>query len=487
MARTLLAFVLTLVAFDGLACSGRVHIEVRDAGVYALDYAGIIAQQPGLADCRSDTLALLNRGNEVPIRIVGDSNGQFGPGSRIEWVGDALHGPMSWNDQYSNFNVYQLAAIAGSHARMREVAPEREPVIVPIQRRVHIEQDNLMLRLSQAEMKAGTEPDVWQWAKLTPVDAHPFTWNFDLADLDPRAAARRGAGATLTLTFRGVSSVIPARDGTKAIDHVVEVSVNGKPLPAQRWDGRGEQRRNIQVPLAMLKDKGNVLSVGVPQRAVAKDPAIFVVDVVMFNWMEVTYPISGNLAKSSAAFSAQGNGTVELEYSGAETPALYDGTGRYRRLIAAGHDRYRGAVLGSVELFAVAGDQALRPVLVRPVAELELRTDNSGYDYLMVAHPRLRDAIEPLARFHRARRLRTAVLDVDAVYDEFNGGIPHPIAIRKLVAWGMKHWQVKPRYLLLVGDASADILHDMRSERLKPTAIAMRPHPTSEELMLPTG
>jgi len=489
VARTFLAFVLALMAFDGLACSGRVHIEVRDAGVYALDYAGIIAQQPGLADCRSDTLALLNRGNEVPIRIVGDSNGRFGPGSRIEWVGEALHGPMSWNDQYSNFNVYQLAAIAGSHARMREVAPEREPVIVPLRRRVHIEQDNLMLRLSQAEMKAGTEPDVWQWAKLTPVDAHPFTWNFDLADLDPRAAARRGAGAgaTLTLTFRGVSSVIPARDGTKAIDHVVEVSVNGKPLPAQRWDGRGEQRMNIQVPLAMLKDKGNVLSLRVPQRAVAKDPAIFVVDVVMFNWMEVTYPISGNLAKSSAAFSAEGNGTVELEYSGAETPALYDGTGRYRRLIAAGHDRYRGAVLGSVELFAVAGDQALRPVLVRPIAELQLRTDNSGYDYLMVAHSRLLDAIEPLARFHRARRLRTAVLDVDAVYDEFNGGIPHPIAIRKLVAWGMKHWQVKPRYLLLVGDASADIHHDARTERPQSAAIAMRPHPTQEELMLTTG
>jgi hypothetical protein len=37
VARTLLAFVLTLVAFDGLACSGRVHIEVRDAGVYALE------------------------------------------------------------------------------------------------------------------------------------------------------------------------------------------------------------------------------------------------------------------------------------------------------------------------------------------------------------------------------------------------------------------------------------------------------------------
>ncbi len=486
-ARAFLAVALTLLTFDCFACSGRLHIEVQDSGVYALDYAAIVAQQPGLGDCRSDMLSLSNRNKEVPIRIVGDSDGQFGPGSRIEWVGEALHGPMSWNDQYSNFNVYQLGAVAGQHARMREVAPEPKPAIVRLKRRVHIEQDNLMLRLSQVEMKAGTEPDVWQWAKLTPVDAHPFTWNFDLADLDTRAAARRGTGAALTLSFRGVSSVLHGRDGKKAIDHVVEISVNGKPLPAQRWDGRGEQRMTIEIPVAVLKDKGNVLSLRVPQRAIADDPSIFVVDVVMFNWMEVTYPISGNLAASSAAFTAEGNGTVELEYSGSGIPALYDGTGRYRRLVAAGHNRYRGAVLGSVELFGVAGDQTLRPTLVRPVAELELRTDNSGYDYLMVSHSRLLDAIEPLARFHRGRHLRTAVLDVDAVYDEFNGGIPHPIAIRKLVAWGTEHWQVKPRYLLLVGDASADIHHDVRSERLQSAASALRPHPTQEELMLPTG
>jgi hypothetical protein len=105
----------------------------------------------------------------------------------------------------------------------------------------------------------------------------------------------------------------------------------------------------------------------------------------------------------------------------------------------------------------------------------------------MVAHPRLLAAIEPLARFHRERHLRTAVLDVDAIYDEFNGGIAHPVAIRNLVEWGTQHWQVKPRYLLLVGDASADIHHDVRSERLQAASTAMRPEPSRQEMMLPAG
>jgi hypothetical protein len=486
VARTVLALAPALLTFDCFACTGRLHIEVQDAGVYALDYAGIVAQQPGLADCRSDALTLLNRGNEVPIRIVGDSNGQFGPGSRIEWIGQPLHGPLSWNDQYSNVNVYQLASAPGKHARMHEVGAGDSRATVPLRRSLHLEQDNLMLRLNQSEMPPDTEPDVWQWVKLTPVDPVPFTWNFDLADLDVHAA-RPSANATLTLAFRGMSSVPLPHEGKKAVDHVVDITINGKAVASQRWDGRGEKRMDLRVPLALLKDKGNVLGLRVPQRAVAGDPAIFVIDVVMFNWMEVVYPISGNLAASNAAFSAVGDGYVELQHAGADAPALYDGNGGYRRLAAAGHGRYRGPATGGVDMFALADNQAAHPALVRPIAELDLRSDNAGYDYLMVAHPRLLGAIEPLANFHRGHRLRTAVLDVDAIYDEFNGGIAHPVAIRNLVAWGTQHWHVKPRYLLLVGDASADIHHDVRTERLQSASMAIRPQPSREEMMLPGG
>ena len=40
-----------------LACSGQVHIELEQAGVYALDQAAIVAAQPALADCDAARLA----------------------------------------------------------------------------------------------------------------------------------------------------------------------------------------------------------------------------------------------------------------------------------------------------------------------------------------------------------------------------------------------------------------------------------------------
>ena len=104
-----------------------------------------------------------------------------------------------------------------------------------------------------------------------------------------------------------------------------------------------------------------------------------------------------------------------------------------------------------------------------------MRADTAGDDYLIVAHPRLLQAIQPLAQYHREHGHQVAVIDVNDIYDQFNDGIIHPVAIRNLVAWGTQHWATKPRYLLLVGDASTDVNHDMRNGRLTGSSYQLTP------------
>ena len=85
-----------------------------------------------------------------------------------------------------------------------------------LQRTLHFEQENFMLRVSDAEMKPGEEPDVWQWAKLTPIDPKPFSFDFDLPDLDARGART----AAFTFNFRGMSNVPAKPNETKVADHL---------------------------------------------------------------------------------------------------------------------------------------------------------------------------------------------------------------------------------------------------------------------------
>jgi len=54
--------------------------------------------------------------------------------------------------------------------------------------------------------------------------------------------------------------------------------------------------------------------------------------------------------------------------------------------------------------------------------------------------------------------LRTAVVDVQDVYDEFNYAIVSPEAIQNFVRFAYENWEPPPRYLLLFGDGHGDYM-----------------------------
>ena len=465
-----------LVPLASVACSGSVHIEIKDSGVYALDYATIAHAQPALRGCRADDLYLLNRDKEVPIRVVSGDR-EFRDGDRIEWVGQALHGPQSWFDQYSSVNVYQLGAKAGNHARVKEIAAIAAPAKpVSLQRTLHIEQENLMLRVSNTEMKPGEEPDVWQWAKLTPVDAKPFAYTFDLPDFDANASKR--AMSSFTFDFRGMSNVRKQDGEEKAVDHVVEISVNGKPLQRLTWDGRDEWRKTVEVANSALKEKGNDLTIRVLKRDIAGGN--FIVDVVMFNWFEANYSIRSTPSDYAVSFSSIGDGAIALD---SRIPTAVFGTDGTHQSLPADNKKLAVTMAHDVDYFASTTDRYLAPSLVRAITDDDERAATTGYDYIIVAHPRLLEAIKPLAQYHRDHGLTVGLYNVDDVYDQFNGGVVHPSAIRDLVAWGLGHWNTKPRYLLLVGDASFDIHHDQRTNTSSANQYAIRTGLQRDELL----
>ncbi|MEO8011596.1 MAG: C25 family cysteine peptidase, partial [Dokdonella sp.] len=118
-----------------------------------------------------------------------------------------------------------------------------------------------------------------------------------------------------------------------------------------------------------------------------------------------------------------------------------------------------------VELLPVIEGAVNSPVLARAVAVDDWQSPAEGFDYLMVTHSTLRDAIMPLAAFHQGRGLKVAVIDVQDVYDSFNHGIVHPQAIRNLVTHASTRWPgPKPQFLLLVGDASFDIRNNTEND-----------------------
>src|SRR6185503_15175919 len=130
-------------------------------------------------------------------------------------------------------------------------------------------------------------------------------------------------------------------------------------------------------------------------------------------------------------------------------------------------------------LDVVVGGQLLRPdsvILDRPS---HLASNAHHADYIMVAHERLKAAIEPLADFYRKRGLAVEVVDIQDVYDEFNYGVLHPRALKEFLSYAYHSWKPPaPRWVLLVGDASWDAKNEKHDDSQYPAAAFSPSHGT---------
>ncbi len=158
------------------------------------------------------------------------------------------------------------------------------------------------------------------------------------------------------------------------------------------------------------------------------------------------------------------SGVVEFQISGApQNFVLWDVTNRSVPAVLTGAVRNGSGVLS----FDV--DAATKRILVltsiadfkQPALSRQTPTDligpNQG-EFILIAPAAFRTALSNYAA-HRAAHSGVIVrqIDVEQIYNNFSGGLPDPVAIRDFLKFARENWSdPKPRYVLLVGDATYD-------------------------------
>lgn len=448
---------LIALSFASTAWAGpRFMIEIADTAAYRVTHDQLAELVPELGEVPSSHLRLSVAGETRQLYVEDGGDARFGPGDAITFFGERLHGPQSWYDTYAVHNVYTL-----------EISDE--PVVLPalqaapaaaasadLRRKLHLEEENLQIRLSNRWVQPEDEPDLWHWAKLTHVDPQPFRAPFALPDLSTDGNVR------VRLGFRGLSEIRrgfgqPEHPGVP--DHKVEVRINGQFAAEAGFNQRNEHELEFELPAAALSAQDNQLELRVPRRSLpGHDDAI--VDVVMFNYLNLDYPIAGQLDETPLPIHVSRPGTARLHVAASQSVRLYGREGQ--RIDGASEgSTWRFDNLSAGQYQPVADARYATPAQLRLASTVAWRDVEQGYDYLLVAHPDLMDASRPLAEHHRGNGLRVAEVDVLGLYDEFNHGVVHPRAIRDFIAHAYHQWpQPQPRFVLLVGDASFDIRSD---------------------------
>ena len=163
--------------------------------------------------------------------------------------------------------------------------------------------------------------------------------------------------------------------------------------------------------------------------------------------------------------------TAEFHLSGYEkAPRIFDISrhDRLREITDFEHDESDSSVVFQDEFGGTgSGPRYLVTRLPRQPAEISrdagsrLKEPDNGADYVVITHADFRGAAERLAAWRGeddrfGLPLKTMVVDVADIYDEFSGGLLDPMAIRSFVKHAADNWQTPPFFILLMGDGTHD-------------------------------
>ena len=266
-----------------------------------------------------------------------------------------------------------------------------------------------------------------------------------------------GPDAELELCLQGGSN-----SGVSNEHHVV-VSVNGTVVGHSIWEKNVPTTNRFAVPVSILTNGANtltlraVLDAGISYSTVYLDR--FSLSFRMLAEAASDYlriPPGEATEWKVSGFTNSGLHVVEIVDAhwirAVENVQIEAGGGGTSTV------RFSASTNGNRGYAVFSSQGARRPVRLEGTPTSALRSTTNRVDYLLITHPVLEDQVRRLADFREAQQpgLKTRVVLMDDIYNEFSFGIETPEAIQRFLAHAYVHWQQRPEYVLFGGGGSFD-------------------------------
>jgi hypothetical protein len=414
-----------------LQLSNSINLKVRQSGIQRVTYEALKAAGLDLNGIPLRKITVTNRGQMIPVYVSGLA--KFGPGSYIEFYGEAL------DTLYTDTNIYtvqvsssaapQILTVSGTPARGNETptASFTRTLVVNNQK-------------YYANSAPGTDP--W-YEKALFVYTTQASWNFAF-QVDGLANA--ASPSSLDLVVWGMTSLpqIP--------DHRLQVSVNGVSVADATFDGLVEHTLRINLPANTLKAGANTLMLTLPGNTGAA------YDIVYLDKFSVTYERTFAAQDGRLTFTSNGRNFSVTNLPGSTVLVYRIENGNPVRLnqvkVTASNGTYTASFsgLGRTATYLVTTIPALNTPSLEAV---RLNTDiNKPADYLIISHPDFISGLQPFVAAKQAQGLTVNVVDVNDVFAQYSYGIFDPQGIKAYITYA--HNALGTEYVLLVGGDTYD-------------------------------
>jgi len=411
-------------------------IGVQDSGIYYVALSdlrargGLTVPREWLSSNRN-FYALTNRGVPVAFTPSGDEQG-------ILFYGRAV------DSLFTRDNVYRLGESTTNGPRMRvrknqlTQPPRGNEIFV---KTLHMEKDVYPAN----NLFTSAEADYWMWDWVfAGSETKSFTFRTD-------GAARMGQ-ASLTIHLLGATDT-PANP-----DHHAVIRLNGNSLGELSWNGTEGATQTFSFDASLLSPTGES-TVEVEGLTDTEAPYSF----FYMNSFDVRYAsyyrAYGNRIEAPAA------GNPSFVVSGFSRPDImvFDVTDPIRPVyVQATASRVSDGTYGvalspetSKTIYdVVTPDGVLGASRIVPDTPSSLRDPSNQGEYLVITTRALKDTAQTLANLHSD--LRSQVVDIEDIYDEFSFGLADPHALKDFLTYARSHWGLAPRYVVLAGDGTWD-------------------------------
>ncbi|MBN1780647.1 hypothetical protein JW948_05935 [bacterium] len=436
----------------------KLKIWITKEGLYVLPHAMIEDAGFELSGIDPRYLRIYSREGEIPIRVVGSDDNSFDFTDYIEFYAEPVWDTEKSGEKrlhtFTDRNVYWLEIGNRLGLRMGQEDVHMINQSVRTSRSFmyleHFEKDMYFNRLPYSD--EATEADHWFYSPGI-AGEEQRQLGFSLKQPDPFSTLM----TRIQVQLRGQSQNFQY--------YPVEIYLNNHFVGQGQWLGNQELLiESDDFSPSYLDSTGNQLSV-----INKSDPDEF--STVFLDWFEIEYPCLYRPNHDYIRFKPPQYSLgkwAEFRIEGFTDPSisLYKKDSSY---LLGSEIRKMTDTLGvttytvlfqdqivdeNTEYIAITSKQKLLPDSVMHVRFWDLRQQSGGADYIVIvpSDTMAGEILEPLLDLRESQGLRTMVVGLDTIYNEFNFGIPDVQAIHRFLGYAYHNWTIRPRFVLLVGD-----------------------------------
>jgi len=442
------------------------RISVTVDGIYRLDYALLAAAGLPVDTLDPRTFRMFYMGQEIAIQVNGEGDGRFDPGDEILFyargVDSLFYEGLLRTNKYTGTNIFWLTYGGPAGRRMAQLDGSAGGATPPpFLHKEHLERYTRYVYLNNYP----DLPDADHWFDNKIVAPNSRTYTFQAANLAPAA----GLTGTLKFNLQGyINTPTP---------HHIRVSVNGNLVYEDNtsWYSGMPLTVQVDVPQAYFQEGTNNITF----QLLLDAPTTY--DEIYYNWAEPSYYDTYVAEGDSLLFDSPAPGGWRYTVSGFSTAdaQVYDvtemldvrqvintaiaGTGPFALSFGdptTGTHRY---LVATPTTYKTPAGIQLVTRLASAYTPIEPISTTNRADYIIITHGDFYTEAMRLAAY-RSQRYAVALLDVQDIYDRFNGGMMSAEAIRDFLAYAYHYWRSPaPRFAVLIGDGTSDMRNYLRT------------------------